>query len=453
MQTKTEDGAKKTGEELDEVKDKAGQAGKVVAQMDDKFNESVNNMVSSITELVAKMDQMYDEGVKISGIFDGFDGERPPWADWFKETTGQAGIEKMEGGLKSLIESFDTLNSRVELTAKLLAAIAGVDLNVDAAKLQKALDSLTLNKQVKPAEDAESLKDAVEGIGNAADTAAQQATQAGKKISDVMVQTTKETQKLDKQLNVVSGRVVGLDASGNKVTATTDKDGNVTGATVEKINLDAEFEKLLKLKKDIDDAYAKLVQAIESGNANAQAKAQSAVEKAKASMETQFDRLMNVTGSTKEFISEMNSFRRDYAASVGEWENKIAGADEGKLIDQLKVKLKELYALQEKAVKEDKENEFAEQIKAAGAEVEKLKDSLKDIIPAEAMADIDKLEAELKQSLDAATVEATFKKMEAAIKSIVKAQNDLQVAEKNGDEYGENWARARVQAAQEEFEN
>lgn len=435
--------------EFERVEAQAEETTKVLAQMDDKFVDSINNMTNSLTDLVGKMDQLYDEAVKILPLFSDLDSDgRPPWADLFKETTGQSGIKDMNAGLEKLIANMDDLNAKAELTAKLLAAVAGVDLDVDAAQLQKALDALTKVKK-KPVDDsADTLTGAVKDAGEAADQTAKKVV----KISDAMAQTTKETQKLDKELNVVSGRVVGFDAAGNKVTATTDKDGNVTSAVVEKLNLDVEFDKLLKLKTSVDEAYQKLLKAIENGNTKSQETARGVLEKTRASLEAQSDKLVNITGSSKEFIKQMNTFRIDYAAFIGEWERKIAGRDEGKMIDLLKSKLTELYTLQTKALKSDGKNDFEKQIETVSDEVKKLKDELKDIIPDEAMAEINNLEAGLKDGFETAQTEATFRKMEAAIKDMAKAQNDLRTATKSGDDFGVDWANERVAAAKSEYD-
>lgn len=98
---------------LSQVEEKTEQTGKVIAQLDDKFIETFTNIGNSITDLIGKMDKLYDEGIKVSNIFDQADGATPPWADWFKETTGQQGIADMNDGVLMLVESLDKLTGQM----------------------------------------------------------------------------------------------------------------------------------------------------------------------------------------------------------------------------------------------------------------------------------------------------------------------------------------------------
>lgn len=99
--------------ELEQVEEKTEQTGKVIAQLDDKFIETFTNIGHSITDLIGKMDKLYDEGIKVSNVFDQADGVTPPWADWFKETTGQQGIADMNDGVLMLVESLDKLTGQM----------------------------------------------------------------------------------------------------------------------------------------------------------------------------------------------------------------------------------------------------------------------------------------------------------------------------------------------------
>lgn len=132
--------------ELEAIEEKTEQTGKVVAQLDDKFVETFANIGNSITELIGKMDKLYDEGIKVSNVFDQTDGGNPPWADWFKETTGKQGIADMNDGVLMLVESLDKLTGQmthvVQITNRLFLnsgaekffgnAQAGIELLIDS---------------------------------------------------------------------------------------------------------------------------------------------------------------------------------------------------------------------------------------------------------------------------------------------------------------------------------
>lgn len=108
-------GLYKIREELIATKKEAkGTTDQVFAQMDEKFVQSIENMTQSLAGLVSKMDKFCDDAMKVSKAFGNLDDDagRPPWADWFKETTGQAGIADMNEGILMLVESLDKLSDK-----------------------------------------------------------------------------------------------------------------------------------------------------------------------------------------------------------------------------------------------------------------------------------------------------------------------------------------------------
>lgn len=127
---KVEDEVKKTGEEFDEVKGKAEQTGKVFAQMDDKLQESIDNMTAGIELMVAAMDQMNDKATHMVGVINRM----------FLQNDNKEFFGNAQAGIELLVESMDQLETQASQTQAELARIGGVNTGISEDAMKQLIE-------------------------------------------------------------------------------------------------------------------------------------------------------------------------------------------------------------------------------------------------------------------------------------------------------------------------
>ena len=148
-------------------------------------------------------------------------------------------VSEMGAGIKQLVSEMTKLNQTATDTATVLQGLQGQRVGLDAESLRALADAVTRSYQ-QAGQSARELEQTSEQVASSARNATgaveNETKRAATNIEQAGLEASRVVENLDRHLDVVSRRISGVTAEGQKMSALVDTNGNVISATRETHN-------------------------------------------------------------------------------------------------------------------------------------------------------------------------------------------------------------------------
>ena len=148
-------------------------------------------------------------------------------------------VSEMGAGIKQLVSEMTKLNQTATDTATVLQGLQGQRIGLDAESLRALADAVTRSYQ-QAGQSARELEQTSEQVASSARNATgaveNETKRAATNIEQAGLEASRVVENLDRHLDVVSRRISGVTAEGQKMSALVDTNGNVISATRETQN-------------------------------------------------------------------------------------------------------------------------------------------------------------------------------------------------------------------------
>ena len=148
-------------------------------------------------------------------------------------------VSEMGAGIKQLVSEMTKLNQTASDTATVLQGLQGQRIGLDAESLRALADAVTRSYQ-QAGQSARELEQTSEQVASSARNATgaveNETKRAATNIEQAGLEASRVVENLDRHLDVVSRRISGVTAEGQKMSALVDTNGNVISATRETQN-------------------------------------------------------------------------------------------------------------------------------------------------------------------------------------------------------------------------